>query len=276
MPHSRDRRVGRCRHRRRSALPCIAGALRRSLLMSGIARRVRSGGSRVHSPSSSSRLAPAAGSLGRRATGTRPVHSPFFVMWPGVWAGPADAVKRPAARVVAPLAELRSRRSAAWAAAGSADSADPSGSVRTAGTCCRGSCRPDGRAGTSHRGRLGRCRIGSSRPSVPPRTCGGEGGIRTHGVSRLCAFQERRHQPLGHLSGAQDTSEPASILPPAPFRLASAATVVANPGRRRRSNVGRPAATPSRRRPGCPPPPRPVAALGPKGRVPERPSRTLR
>ena len=30
---------------------------------------------------------------------------------------------------------------------------------------------------------------------------GGEGGIRTHEVFRLSAFQERRHQPLGHLSG---------------------------------------------------------------------------
>jgi hypothetical protein len=29
---------------------------------------------------------------------------------------------------------------------------------------------------------------------------GGEGGIRTHEVLRLSAFQERRHQPLGHLS----------------------------------------------------------------------------
>src|SRR6478609_545603 len=36
--------------------------------------------------------------------------------------------------------------------------------------------------------------------------CGGEGGIRTHEVFRLSAFQERRHQPLGHLSGAEDTS----------------------------------------------------------------------
>ena len=33
------------------------------------------------------------------------------------------------------------------------------------------------------------------------RSAGGEGGIRTHGVLRLNAFQERRLQPLGHLSG---------------------------------------------------------------------------
>ena len=35
--------------------------------------------------------------------------------------------------------------------------------------------------------------------------CGGEGGIRTHEVFRLSAFQERRHQPLGHLSAGEDT-----------------------------------------------------------------------
>ena len=61
----------------RSALPCIAGALRRSLL--GITP-VRSGGSRVHSPPPSPRFPPATGSLCRRSTGTRPVHSPLFVM----------------------------------------------------------------------------------------------------------------------------------------------------------------------------------------------------
>ena len=55
--------------------------------------RVRSGGSRVHSPSSSPRFPPATGSLCRRSTGTRPVHSPFFVMWPGVWARPLRGVK---------------------------------------------------------------------------------------------------------------------------------------------------------------------------------------
>ena len=32
---------------------------------------------------------------------------------------------------------------------------------------------------------------------------GGEGGIRTHEVFRLSAFQERRHQPLGHLSAVR-------------------------------------------------------------------------
>ena len=30
---------------------------------------------------------------------------------------------------------------------------------------------------------------------------GGEGGIRTHGASRLNGFQDRRFRPLSHLSG---------------------------------------------------------------------------
>src|SRR5262249_53347883 len=65
----------RWRSRRRSALPCIAGALRRSLLGDA----VRSGGSRVHSPPPPSRFPPATGSLCRRSTGTRPVHSPYSI-----------------------------------------------------------------------------------------------------------------------------------------------------------------------------------------------------
>ena len=69
----------------RSALPAIAGALRRSLLGSRVAAvAVRSGGSRVHSPSLPSRLPPAAGSLCRHSTGTRPVHGPYSRCRPGV------------------------------------------------------------------------------------------------------------------------------------------------------------------------------------------------
>ena len=85
----------------RSALPCIAGALRRSLLAPAARPlRVRSGGSRVHSLSASLRLAPTAGSLGRRATGTRPVHSPLFVMCAeyGSVDGPSSAADRQARR----------------------------------------------------------------------------------------------------------------------------------------------------------------------------------
>ena len=128
MPHSRDRRAGRCHpapigaalYRWRSAPEptCVRGVA---------PPRVRSGGSRVHSPSSPSRLAPAAGSLDRRATGTRPVHRPLFVMWPGVWAEVADAVKRSTASPV------RARRSGAPAVADSAGSADPSATLAEAG-----------------------------------------------------------------------------------------------------------------------------------------------
>ncbi len=68
----------------RSALPDIAGALRRSLLVvrsmravSTSSPRVRSGGSRVHSPPSPPRLPPATGSLKCRSTGTRPDQCPY-------------------------------------------------------------------------------------------------------------------------------------------------------------------------------------------------------
>jgi len=82
MPHSRDRRAVPRLRGDRSALPGIAGALRRSLL--GLRRchaplAVRSGGSRVHFPPLSLRFPPATGSLCRRARGTRPVHSPYSV-----------------------------------------------------------------------------------------------------------------------------------------------------------------------------------------------------
>ena len=80
----------------RSALPCIAGALRRSLL--GIAP-VRSGGSRVHSPPPSPRFPPATGSLCRRSTGTRPVHSPLFVMSAEYGSGGVERQARAAASV---------------------------------------------------------------------------------------------------------------------------------------------------------------------------------
>jgi hypothetical protein len=98
MPHSvTDGLRVRSRDPCRSALPCIAGALRRSLLGSrrgSASVAVRSGGSRVHFLSLPLRFPPATGSLCRRATGTRPVHCPFFAMWPGVWAGAPEGVKR--------------------------------------------------------------------------------------------------------------------------------------------------------------------------------------
>ena len=84
--------------------------------------------------------------------------------------------------------------------AGSADrsprSAGPaeSDSVRTADRSRTGESRSPGNAGMCHRGLV-----------AAPSAGGGEGGIRTHEVFRLCAFQERRHQPLGHLSAGEDT-----------------------------------------------------------------------
>jgi len=51
--------------------------------------RVRSGGSRVHSPPPPSRLAPAAGSLDWRSTGTRPDRCPCSVV-----AGSMEAASR--------------------------------------------------------------------------------------------------------------------------------------------------------------------------------------
>ena len=84
MPHSRDRQVFRPRARRPRAPPIGAALYRwrsapkptgRRVSLCGGSCRVRSGGSRVHSPPSPLRFPPATGSLGRRATGTRPVLS---------------------------------------------------------------------------------------------------------------------------------------------------------------------------------------------------------
>ena len=98
MPHSRDRRDGRAGsnpavadRRCPVSLALCAGAYWRPR---PAPPRVRSGGSRVHSLSSSLRLAPTAGSLDRRATGTRPVHSPLIRDVRGVWAAARGRVKR--------------------------------------------------------------------------------------------------------------------------------------------------------------------------------------
>ena len=162
--------------------------------------RVRSGGSRVHSPSSSSRLPPAAGSLGRRATGTRPVHSPFFVMWPGVCRRPGGRVKRRAT-------DGRSRtRNPGNGGREGPDTAESGGRSPTAGTAERQSRCASRRSGNGDSRRTGR--PSAHQPGCPSdhaTSCrgGGEGGIRTHEVFRLNAFQERRHQPLGHLSSGR-------------------------------------------------------------------------
>ncbi len=38
---------------------------------------------------------------------------------------------------------------------------------------------------------------------------GGEGGIRTHGPSRVNGFQDRRNRPLCHLSDRMNCSRPS-------------------------------------------------------------------
>ena len=96
----RDRRpgggplaIGAARYRWRSAPEPtgVGGGLSARVL------RVRSGGSRVHSPPPSPRFPPTTGSLCRRSTGTRPVHSPYSCQWRGWWQGRAPGVKRPVA-----------------------------------------------------------------------------------------------------------------------------------------------------------------------------------
>jgi hypothetical protein len=78
-----------------------------------------------------------------------------------------------------------------------AGSAGPWSSARRGGRWSRGGTRLSGSGGT--------CRRGQAPAGRSPRRDGGEGGIRTHEVFRLCAFQERRHQPLGHLSAPEDS-----------------------------------------------------------------------
>jgi hypothetical protein len=85
--------------------------------------------------------------------------------------------------------EARSPRTRRLAGSGNAGSADPSSRAHRGGTWSRAESRRCANGDTCRTALV----VGRSR-------CGGEGGIRTHEVFRLCAFQERRHQPLGHLS----------------------------------------------------------------------------
>ena len=207
MPHLRDRRPGRWTWR--SALPCIAGALRRSLLAGAAAcgRRVRSGGSRVHSLPSSLRFPPATGSLCRRSTGTRPVHSPLFVMSreDGRPRRGRQALGRTPARsgldgLEADAVQDRQVRVAREAGIGRGALAQPED--RAAG-------------GPDHTGVPTRAAQAGRRTSHGNLRFGGEGGIRTHEVFRLSAFQERRHQPLGHLSAVRISATRAAAGQPA-------------------------------------------------------------
>ena len=93
VPHFRDRRGGWCHHRGHRRCPVSLALCAGAYWRLRCPLRVRSGGSRGHSSSSSLRLAPTAGSLDRRATGTRPVHSPLIRDVRGVWVGSAETVK---------------------------------------------------------------------------------------------------------------------------------------------------------------------------------------
>ncbi len=160
----RDRRpgdiplaIGAARYRWRSA-PEPTG------LVGGLVARiprVRSGGSRVHSPPPSPRFPPTTGSLCRRSTGTRPVHSPYSYQWRGWWQDTARASSGHRRHVTRhPVA--RTPRSRRPAASGSADSGRPSSIARTGGTSCRGSC---GWGANGDRRRTVRAAVPSAAPS---------------------------------------------------------------------------------------------------------------
>ncbi len=207
MPHSRDRRPGSGGPRSAVGSQAIGAALYRwrsapepTGRCGGRSRSpcaVRSGGSRVHSPPSSPRFPPTTGSLCRRSTGTRPVHSPLFVMSAEYVSGDRERQAR-CARLLALTRGRRAPtpRTAGLAGSGSAGSGDPSRTARRGGTWNRDDFRRSASGGTCH-----------TTPAAAPSRHGGEGGIRTHEVFRLCAFQERRLQPLGHLSAAEGSSQ---------------------------------------------------------------------
>ena len=112
VPHSRDRRVGRCRHRRRSALPCIAGALRRSLLASAAraaprsVRRLPGPFAVVVVPARTSRRV-----SGSTCDGYSSRSQPVFVMWPRSMGGSRAGRQAPAATwsALAAMASARCR-----------------------------------------------------------------------------------------------------------------------------------------------------------------------
>ena len=205
MPHLRDRRPGRGTWR--SALPCIAGALRRSLLAGPPLR-----------PSRSVRRLP----------------------------GPFPAVVAPVStshRISLPTLDGYSSRSqpvlrdvaGGWQAPTRASSARPDAGLRLDGLEAhavqdwqvrvsreagigRGAlAEPEDRAtgGPDHTGMPTRAAQAGRRTSHGNLRFGGEGGIRTHEVFRLSAFQERRHQPLGHLSAVRISATRAAAGQPA-------------------------------------------------------------
>ena len=111
---------------------------------------------------------------------------------------------------ITPARRARTRHSAGPAGPDTGGTPDRGTSARTARSGSRARSRSAGRDGSRHTdpvadpgGRDPRRPTSRTSRTVPRR--GGEGGIRTHEVFRLNAFQERRHQPLGHLSGDKDT-----------------------------------------------------------------------
>ena len=126
--------IGAALYRWRSA-PEPTGSRRRVV---PVVASVRSGGSRVHSPPPSPRFPPATGSLCRRSTGTRPVHSPLFVM--SAEYGSVSG-ERQARSVWAAARPARSRRSAAPGGWDTAGTADLSRIVRRGGTWSRDATR---------------------------------------------------------------------------------------------------------------------------------------
>ena len=112
----------------------------------------------------------------------------------------------------------RTRHSAGPAGPGSGGTPGRGTSARTARSGSRERSRSAGRGDSRHTGQVAGLRRRAPRrqtsrwPRIAPRR-GGEGGIRTHEVFRLSAFQERRHQPLGHLSGDKDIAPPSGPPP---------------------------------------------------------------
>ena len=200
------------------------------------AARVRSGGSRVHSPSSSPRFPPATGSLCRRSTGTRPVHSPLFVMSAGGWQAAARASSGlPRSDSARPVRCSRLEPGHRTARAGWI--------AREARIGRRALAQPE-RGAAAGRRRCAKCRHVPHRPGAGVEAHGGgEGGIRTHEVFRLSAFQERRHQPLGHLSGGKGSSAGGAVRSRRDPRLDELEEVTGHRGDWREYGAGCTAAT---------------------------------
>ena len=204
MPHSRDRRVGRCRHRRRSALPCIAGALRRSLLASAASaaprsvRRLPGPFPIVVVPARTSRRVsvPTCDGYSSRS-------QPVLRDVAGVWAGPRTRQAPGGAGSWPGAAD-------APAAAGSADSAGPFANVRTGGTSCRGSSgRPRACRHVAH-SPAARDGVARSSPATADEVAERVGFEPTKSFDSAL-FKSAAINRSATSPDAQDTSEPASI-----------------------------------------------------------------